>query len=123
MSSSDERYARRNERSQHPRHALEEVGGLAVLLDPSPPAGVDGDVLFTINFVSHGGGDNTGLCREAPALLAVISGERHELAVRRTLEHEIARGTEGAAIPGASVFDTPGFLLLYRVPGQQSSFH
>src|SRR6516225_8847249 len=44
-----------------------------------------------------------------------------ETAVGGTLEHQIARSGQRAAIPGRHVLDSPSFLSVHRIPSQEAS--
>ncbi|KAI3488620.1 hypothetical protein L1887_47391 [Cichorium endivia] len=87
------------------------------------PAGHDRHVLFAVQAEADGGGDYAGLRGEAPQALSLVRRVGVQLAVGGALEHQVAGGAQGAAVPVEAMRHAPGLALAYRVPGQQGAAH
>ena len=92
--------------------------------EDAAPAGHHRHVLHIVQGPGHRPGDDPGLGRKGPELLAAVGGVGGEAAaLGHALEHQVAGRGQGAAVPGPAVVDPPGLLLRDRVPGQQVAGH
>ena len=83
------------------------------------PTGFDGDVLLALHFVADRRRENARAGGRRPDLGARIRTEGTEVAHAIALEDEVARGGQGATVPGVGVLHPPYFLFRHRVPGLQ----
>ena len=83
------------------------------------PAHGDRHVLLAVDLVGDRRGHHAGAGGLSHNFLPVLRVVGDEAAVRRALEHQVARGGQRAAIPRRHMFSAPGLLLRHRVPGDQ----
>ena len=87
--------------------------------ESAAPSGEDCDILFAINRIGDGRGDNARLRGETPQAIpgrGIIGGK---VAARIALEDEPATCRQNAAVPWPGMFDRPARLLRYRIPGDE----
>src|SRR6266403_2396018 len=85
------------------------------------PADRNRDILYAIDGVGCGSGDDSGAGWRLPQLLTRCSVVTDKASIRRALEHQIDSGGQGAAIPRRHIILLPDLLLLDRIPGDQAA--